>query len=89
MNHRRVERIATDLCVWLVLATCFLSTVAIADGFLDWDLLEGFTEKLASFLIATLALLLAGMGMLSVVLSLRRMAAALEIRERATGGERR
>jgi hypothetical protein len=85
MNHRRIERISTDLSIVLLVAVCLLSTVALADAFLDWDLLEGLVEEIASFLIAALLVQLAGACLLSVVLSLQRIAGALESRQPAAG----
>jgi small neutral amino acid transporter SnatA (MarC family) len=78
MNHCRIERIATELSVLLLFAVAVLATVAFADGFFRWNLLDGLLEQVAGFLIAALAVHLLAAGLASIVLNLRRIGLALE-----------
>lgn len=78
MNRRRIEAVSTQLVILLVAALVALATIGFADLFFDWDLLSGFTEKLAGFLIAACACALAGALALSVVLNLSRLAGLLD-----------
>jgi len=78
MDRRRLESLSTRLAVVLVAALCATTTIAFADLFFDWDLLTGFVEKLAGFLIAAMSTALVGALALSVVLNLSRLAALLD-----------
>jgi len=84
----RAERIASELTVRLALAAATISIVALADSFLDWDLLGGVVERLAGFLVAALFVALATAALVAGALALRRIADALE-RRAVPPGERR
>jgi len=76
----RAERIAGELTVRLAVAAAAISIVALADSFLDWDLLGGVVERLAGFLVAALFVVLATAALVAASLALRRIADALERR---------
>lgn len=88
VKQRRVERIAAELNIVLVVAVGTTSILAIADGFFTWNLLDGLVERLAGFLIAALAVALAGTTLLTSRLALRRIADALEASLPAAADER-
>ena len=78
MDRRRIEILATEIGVRLLVAGVACAIVAMADAFLDWDLLDGWVEKLADFAMAALFLAAVAALALSYVLNVARLAAALE-----------
>lgn len=79
MNRRRLESAATYLAIillGLLLLTCI---AAVADGIFDWDVLPPLLDKVAILLMTSIALLLGGCVLVSVLLNLSIAAQKLSV----------
>ena len=77
MNLERLEQLCIRFAVISLIAFGLVGTVGMADAFLDWDLLEPPTQKVAAFCIAWLAMVFGGSSALALLLGHRRIADAL------------
>jgi hypothetical protein len=78
MHIARIEQVAVRFAVSSLVAVGLAGTLGLADAFLDWDLLDPPLQKVASLLIAWLALVFGGAAALALLLGHLRIADALE-----------
>jgi len=77
MDRQRIEQLATYLAVRQLVAGVALATLAMADGFLDWDLLDGRTEKVAELTLASLAVAAVAAMAISLMVNVSLLASSL------------
>jgi SNF family Na+-dependent transporter len=70
MDRHRLESSATVAALVLLVLMIFGGVIAIADGVFRWDLLSEGLERVATFLMITLFVLLVACVLVSVMLNL-------------------
>lgn len=69
MNRVRIEATATYIAVVTLVILVFAAILGVADGLFNWDLLPPLLDKIAVLTMATLAIVLTGSVLVSIMLN--------------------